>query len=407
MFGLIFSLAPPLLFFSIIFIRKDPYHWRRYIWMFVLLLMLLAYSFVPTPNADLSRYFAKLDTARLYSFKEAVFGIKNGLYDGLYVINALFWIIAKTGCKGLLPAISAGVVYGISFYVTCDCAERYGKIDTLKWILPIQFFLLPYYNIINNVRNVMAFAIIIFALYRECVQKKKNAITYILYPVACFVHSFAIVAILIRILAGVIRKFRIIGITAVVFGLNIIELLYSNISIFAGIPIVYNVIKKSHRYLSPEYGETEWAVRVTTETFYRAGFYANILFGLAIVIFLGAVIRKQNSARTLEKDESVLVNWEFWIGILVLSCIPFSAPYYWRYATLAAMCLGAVLIIIEPWSYKVWGMTRWLFWGGAISIAGLQFYELLLRAMRTNWLEMFMLNNPYVIIIQIIRNLII
>lgn len=406
MLGLVLSVGPPLLLFSIVFIWKNPTHWRKYIWMFVLLLMLLAYSFVPTPNADLSRYYSAVEKAGTHSFIEAVFGTKNGLYDGLYIINAVFWIVAKTGCKGLLPALSVAVVYGVAFYVTCDCAERYEKTDWIRWLLTIQFLLLPFYNIINNIRNVIAFALVVLAMYRELIQNKKNVVTYLLYLIPCFIHAFALTAILIRILSGVIKKARIIGILLVVAGSSAIEFLYSNIGAFSAIPIVYNIIAKAHHYLSPEYGETEWAIRVTTEIFYRAGFYANIFFGIGLVFFLAMTLKHLQDSQCLKKNESIIVNWEFWVGILIISCIPFSAPYYWRYATLATICIGVIFVITDAPNTRIWTFAKWIFWGAAIAVAGLQFYELFLRAVRTDWLIMFMLNNPYVILVTIVKNII-
>lgn len=406
MLGLVLSVGPPLLLFSIVFLWRDPTHWRKYIWMFVLMLMLLAYSFVPTPNADLSRYYSAVEKAGTLSFIEAVFGTRNGLYDGLYIINAVFWIVAKTGCRGLLPALSVAVVYGVSFYVTCDCAERYEKSDWIRWLLTIQFLLLPFYNIVNNIRNVIAFALVVLAMYRELIQNKKNVVTCVLYLLPCFIHAFALTAILIRILSGVVKKARVIGIFFVVAGSSAIEFLYSNISYFSSIYIVYNIISKAHHYLSPEYGETEWAIRVTTEFFYRAGFYANIFFGIGLVFFLGIVLKHLQDSSCLKKDESIIVNWEFWVGILIISCIPFSAPYYWRYATLAATCVGVVFVITDAPNSRIWAFVKSGFWGAAIAIAGLQFYELFLCAVRTDWLVMFLLNNPYVILITMIKNII-
>lgn len=407
MLWLVFSIVPPLLGFSFVFTWKDPVHWRKYIWSFVLMLMLLAYSFIPTTNADLSRYYLKVEHAGTQSFIEAVFGTKTGLYDGLYVINALVWIVAKLGCKGLLPALSVGIVYSVAFYITCDCAERYEKIEWIRWMLIIQFLLLPFYNIVNNIRNVIAFSFVALAAYRELIQGKRNVVTYILYLLPCFIHAFALTAILMRILSGLVKKNRILGILLVITGSNIIDLLYSNIYIFSSIPTVYNMIFKAHRYLSPDYSNNEWAIRVTTEAFYRAGFYANIFFGAILVFFLAIVIKHLQNTYSLKKNETVIVNWEFWIGVMILSSIPFSIPYYWRYATLAAICIGAVLVITNAKEIKIWAYVKWLFWGSAIAIAGLQFYELLLRALRTEWIEMFMLNNLFVILIEIIRNIII
>ncbi len=406
MLGLVFFVGPPLLLFSIVFLWRDSIHWRKYIWMFVMVLMLLAYSFVPTPNADLSRYYSAVEKAGTHSFLEAVFGTKNGLYDGLYIINAVFWIVAKTGCKGLLPALSVAVVYGVSFYVTCDCAERYEKTDWIRWLLAIQFLLLPFYNIINNIRNVIAFALVALAMYRELIQNKKNVVTYLLYLVPCFIHVFALTAILIRILSGVVKKTRLISTFLVIAGSSAIEFLYSNISAFSSIHIVYNIISKAHYYLSPEYGETEWAIRTTTEIFYRAGFYANIFYGIGLVFFLAIALKHLYDSNRLKKDEKIIVNWEYWVGILIISSIPFSATYYWRYATLATICIGLVFVITDAPGIRIWAFARWAFWGAAIAIAGLQFYELFLRAIRTDWLVMFMLNNPYVILITIVKNII-
>ena len=89
--------VPPLLILSLYFLKRDYIHWRRYTWLYALLIGLFAYSYVPV-SGDLSRYLQRLDRYSYYSLKQAI--------ETYYWLDAgevaWNWIISKSGIPGLL-----------------------------------------------------------------------------------------------------------------------------------------------------------------------------------------------------------------------------------------------------------------------------------------------------------------
>ena len=95
--------------------------------------------------------------------------------------------------------IAGCIVYGVAFYITCDVAEEYNAQSTIPAVIAIQGCMLPFFSIISNVRNVTAFSLIVLAVYLDTVKKKRNPVVLILYILPVFIHSSAIILVLLRI----------------------------------------------------------------------------------------------------------------------------------------------------------------------------------------------------------------
>lgn len=295
-------LLHPLLFLSIVFIWKNPTNWRKFLWMLVLELMLLAYSYEPTNNGDLIRYFQIMENISRLNFIEVIFRTDNWLYDNLFLINTIFWAISKTGLLGLLPAMTVGIVYGIAFYITCDCAERYNKIHSIRYLLLLQLMLLPFYNIINNIRNVIAFSLVLYALYREKIQLKNNINTKLLYISSCFIHPFALLGIGIRLITEFNIKIMIAAITFVLVVISNIETMVSKLSFLNSVPIINILTVKTIHYLSPDYSKSDWAIKFSTELFYRVNFWIIVAFSIIIFILFFKIYIIKNKGMSSNID---------------------------------------------------------------------------------------------------------
>lgn len=146
-------------------ICRDPKQWPKYIWLFLYPVFIFAYCIEPSYSNDLSRYFLQLERFENVSFREA-FQISS---DGLFVRDLLFWLIARTKNVHLLPAVTTSMLYAICMYITCDSARRMNKEKYIGVVMAFEVLIIPYFNIVCNIRNVTAFAFISLAAYRDLV----------------------------------------------------------------------------------------------------------------------------------------------------------------------------------------------------------------------------------------------
>ena len=113
----------------------------------------MAYSIVMSHTDDMTRYFSVLEALEGMSLRETI----NHMNDGLLVENVLFWMIAQLKMPHLLPAFTTSVVYGVGAYITFDLVKN--GVYRYSWIiLIIQFVMIPFSTVANNIRHVFAFS---------------------------------------------------------------------------------------------------------------------------------------------------------------------------------------------------------------------------------------------------------
>lgn len=395
--------------------------------MYVLTVALLAYNFIPGASSDLSRYFELLDYYSTMSIKEAIEATSNDLY----VMTFLMWAISKTGCYGLMPMMTASAVYGVGAYITCDFAEQKGQCKMIPMLLLIQFFFLPLTNIFNNVRNVFAFALIIFAAYRDIIKQQRNLLTIILYIAPIFMHTSAVVLVILRFLAPFAKRLRGLFLVAVFFISSLISYAINHISLVSWSRILTNAILKSERYSSEAYMETSWGAKIAGSLYFRLCYLMTMVFAVLIIILYFCALRSsevseirtdknmqitgawhprdtihQGTINALQARETVFINYGFLIAITVLGCSVFNAPHYWRFAVALTLPLGAMLIVVmERYGDIEIVLYRFLVGVAVISLF-LWLWRVPWRSTLDEWMVQFLLNNPYRIIYEIIRNLI-
>lgn len=208
---------------------------RKHIkWLFlalVLALSVMAFFVKPLPTDDLMRYYDSLELLRKKSFAGYLNLQRSGYgnYDAVPVCGMYFYLISKLGNNNFLPAITIFLTYGSMLWVIWRFANFY-KISKLYLFIG-TFFLLStywYYDTCSGIRNGLAFAVAIFCLYFDLVEKKK--IFCIGYLVALGIHSAAVIFLGLRLLTEVnmrlkMKAFNIISLVGIFFGSYIIELL--------------------------------------------------------------------------------------------------------------------------------------------------------------------------------------
>ena len=395
--------------------------------MYILTVALLAYNFIPDASSDLTRYFELLDYYSTMSIREAIEATSNGLY----VMTFLMWAISKTGCYGLMPMMTASAVYGVGAYITCDFAEQKGQCKMIPMLLLIQFFFLPLTNIFNNVRNVFAFALIILAVYRDIIKQKRNLLTIILYIAPIFMHTSAIVLVILRFIAPFVKQLKELFLVGVFFVSSLISYAINHISLVSWSRILTNAILKSERYSSDAYLETAWGAKVAGSLYFRLCYLMTMFFAVLIIILYFRILRSselseirtdknmqitgaehprgtilQWTIKALQAHETVFINYGFLIAITVLGCSVFNAPHYWRFAVALTLPLGAMLVVVMERYGDMEIILYRLLVGVAVISLFLWLWRIPWRSTLKEWMIRFLLNNPYRIIYEIIRNLI-
>lgn len=212
-----------------------PFVPRKHIkWLFlalVLALSVMAFYVKPLETDDLLRYYNSLDLLRKKSLSGYFDLQRNGYgnFDAVPVCGLYFFFVSKLGNNNFLPAITIFLTYGSMLLVIWRFANYY-KISKL-YIFVGTFFLLStywYYDTCSGIRNGLAFAVAMFCLYFDLVEKKK--IFCLGYFVAMGIHSAAVIFLGLRLLTEINMRLRLkilnaISFVGIFFGSYIIEFL--------------------------------------------------------------------------------------------------------------------------------------------------------------------------------------
>lgn len=392
---LIATMSPLLLMLSLIGLVKSPRQWRIFSAGYVVCIAMIAYSWVPQSTPDITRYFSMLDKCSSLTLLE----VNDYFNDGLFVKNFVFWIIGHLGDVHLLPAISTGTVYGIASYITCSCSEKENKTRYIPIIMLVQFLSLPFFSITSNIRNVLCFALIMLAAYRELYQGKKNIITLILYILPCFIHSGGWILIGIRLISMLAKSFRWIAVV-VAFGVPwVINFFHKRIALIPNQSLV-RMIRTAYAYLNE------------TDSVYARSVASNIgeilsrdMAMLMAVIIVGYIYLHMKWS----KEKNLYLAFEFLVGSAVIGFNAFTVPHYWRLAVALMIGIAPVLLLtIDKFRAKRYLYKSIL--GTIFLVSILQFY-LQLKTTRglvdyKQLLSDIVLNNIYVVFFKIVKGII-
>lgn len=303
--------------------------------IYLLSIFIVSFIYQPVAGGDLGRYFKMLDIMKYLPFTSM-----NGYATDpeLFVTNFIFWIIAKSGIYHLLPAISTTTVYGVGYYLISDYLVRIKDRNPFGLMLVLQFMQLPLIPIIENVRNIWAFSIIILAIYREIIQKRKNLFTYVMYIVPCFMHSSAFVLVLFRIILPLVGKLVFVLPLVLIFIRQFINFLFVHQdklpSLFA------SAISKGYTYLWNN-TSNEWLSYVNTSSFFKVQKIMEMSFTLVFILMF-FIIRKQ-----LTRDSALFSDFLYLVLLSVIACNIFEAPHYWRYYAASMLMIPVFILSVK------------------------------------------------------------
>lgn len=191
-----------------------PYRKRfMYLYLSVFLLAFLAFFMWPDNDYDLYRHYLTLNKYKTLNLQQVLNIAERSVgtgtiewnvnsYINAYPVYSLYaWLISKIGLYQLLPFLTIVTVYGLAVYRIRTVAiqtQNYGRSVVISYI-----FVLICYNYIfvtSNIRQPLSNAIFAFALYEELVNKRNKAGCFVIYILACFIHSSAYMFLALRIL---------------------------------------------------------------------------------------------------------------------------------------------------------------------------------------------------------------
>lgn len=334
-------LTPLALLTSIVGLWKSPSKWRTFLPIYIYVIFVGAYCYAPLQgsNVDLVRYFPEIEIYGRMTLAEA-FLYNN---DILYARDLLFWLCGHLHVIHLVPAITTSVVYSVAGYITCDVAERYDSRRYIGIILLFQFMMLPYVSIINNVRNVFGFSLIIIAAYFDIVKDKRPLWVWLFYAAGSLMHLSCFILIVFRILSRFSKKvFEIVLIVPFIFS-SLVYLIYdySYIFSFGGSfgNSIQTIIRKLYRYMTNT--TTVYAIKAATSQTYimnRMIMMVGVVLAL-ILIYYGIRYKK-----SLFRDDLRFYAFAGMIAMMTLASNVFAVPNYWRFAAAFYIVIGIMLI---------------------------------------------------------------
>ena len=350
-------ICPPIgLCISLLALYKDFENWRSYILCIAWSMAVFAYCYEPTTSSDLVSYYDYLNLLKGTNFKQA---LNLGQYgkDGLYSFVFVSWIVTKLGDIRLLPAISTFSVYILGLFVTCQIGEE----DDLNNKTVFQYILIvllsvSFYSIVNNVRNIWAFSMIGFAVFRDVYQKKRNLLTGFFYLFPVFMHSSAMVFIIVRLIMVAPKKIKL-SCTALCFLipmlLNILSSRFSGLTtsnIF--LSMLLNMVNTGNNYF--EHTTSSWALTIQNSGSAKLERVIYMMIALIIFCLYIDILRKKTADCKFFSNKRVIqfMDFPFLSCLLTFACSTMVMPEYWRFVTIAILFGGVVFIASANLDYS-------------------------------------------------------
>lgn len=321
--------APPLL---------SSFDYKRQLWggvIIAFMLGIIAFNFAPlaSENTDLIRHFSRMKLVQNYSYGENL----SSAFDSLplfYLILKLFSYCSSPHC---LPFWSTFLGYGIMFVLVIKHSEHYqgGKFSSSIGIFSILCLtsFLGYCSGIFQYLTFILFCLFIYLdLYRE--ERKYKVIAWIGYICLLFLHSSAVLLLLIRILLYVSRRYKGLRVPVYIFCLlwsKLQDVAIQILNRFAAIPKISYLENVINGYIeNPSHGNIyQDIIRIS----------ALILFGALAFFLKRKISRGENS---ISKEDG---NYAELLFIVVLFTIGayFQYDVFTRF-TMLVVFIGAPLI---------------------------------------------------------------
>lgn len=371
LFVFISTVIPPLgIPLGCIGICKDKYKWKQYVYCLAFAFAAAGYSYITSGKSDITRYFEYMDNMKFIPLSGVISYGKYGTQgEALYIFNFFCWLAVQINDYHIVPFLSCFIIYYISFYITCKMGlDGNVKGNTVLWGILFSIIALNFYSLVNNIRNVLAFTIVGFAVFREYYEKKHNVLTYLLYIVPIFIHSSVLPLILLRIVLPLAKKLKIVGVGVAVFIIPILNIVHPYTEQFKDgiLRYIRKAVDMGYRYFN-DLSAVEWGIEAQasgSETVFKIAYVAIMVIACLslLMIMLKAGRKHQDKyGKSVDSNKKIkYLTYVFYIGLMGISCTPMPIPNYWRFsATMIALGSGVI-----PLSTKmnINRMARQLVW---------------------------------------------
>ena len=157
-------------------------------------------------DSDMVRYTSWV---RLYEGKKIyeIFNLNAPTMENVFLIDLWFYLISFTKNIQLLPASVAFIYYLIVFYVLADYRGRV-HMDNTEFVKVVfwVFCSSQFAFILNSFRSYIGFSLVLFELYREEIQKKKDIWNWVLYICPLLLHFSCVLLLALRVFSKLKKK---------------------------------------------------------------------------------------------------------------------------------------------------------------------------------------------------------
>lgn len=184
--------------------KSDKSKIKKILRIYLIILTILAFFYIPTKTADLTRYISSAHLYSSFSFDYLI----NSLSKSKTPMHILyFYLLGLTKIDGLIPAVSCIIFYGFAFSMLADAANRF-NLKSKTVALSLLFFMEMggFLCVISSIRSFIAFAAIAYCCYFELVCNKSFIKHIPLYLFASLMHSAAMALVIIRIVMILLKK---------------------------------------------------------------------------------------------------------------------------------------------------------------------------------------------------------
>ena len=306
------------LFTFLVYKSNSKKHVTLLLAIYLVILMIMAFFFIPEPSSDLYRW---LDITKNWSSYSFSYFLNEIAFKSNVPIAYLFiYLCRRTQINGILPMMSAFIFYSCFF----SCLRKSLNDFNLKYKhIAIMLFVFMsmgrFVEIIAGVRCLVAVAIFSRCVYSEVISSKrhffiKTLFLQIIEIIACLMHPFILVLFIIKSILSIFRK-----------GDRLFERLF-RIALLASISIlvftfgssyIFSAISKTESYLFNEHYGYAWE------------YFIAILMVLVIVYTIVVCVRslKFGFSRVETRQKNVVFNFLLFSSIFLIIAIVFLFQY--------------------------------------------------------------------------------
>lgn len=258
---------------------------------YCMVLATVAFCFIPHSSDDLYREFDNLRGIQQQGWK--YFSIKGNQYyattkfEGLYLTQLYYYIMAQLPSVHFLPAITTFIVYFLQFRIIEKVSKRY-SLTKLQTFCLYAFVLCTRetYMIMSGIRNHLAFTIAGYLLYTDLIEKRKRIVCVLGYIAMVFVHQSSVFILLFRLLVVIKnKKIRFCFAGGMLIWSVMLETVNNLLARFSGYSIFNSIIHKVNIYTVNNGGNADNIILRTRYLIY-------MLVWIPVMVLVFAAVQK-------------------------------------------------------------------------------------------------------------------